>query len=89
MIPRYGQSRSVRLVMSMQLNSRRLDHFEDGGEAGVAFAREGLVEAFTLQAGVARQLAHRSGASDMTKRLGNEGGIMASRLKGRKLPNQA
>lgn len=61
----------------MQLDAQRAHHLEDGGEARIALARQGLVEAFASQAGIAGQLRHALGAGNVPERGGDEGRVIA------------
>ena len=66
----------------MESYAEGVDDLEDGGEAGIAFARERHLEAFAPDAGIAGELHHAPGAGDVAENLGDEGCIVASLFHG-------
>jgi hypothetical protein len=51
------------------------DYLENGIEARATLAEKWLVQAFSGQPGISRNLRHSFSASDVTKRFGNKCGI--------------
>lgn len=62
----------------MQLQSERLNDFQDRGEAGVAVSGQSFVKAFSAKSGIVRKLSHAARTGYVSKRFGDKSGIIAS-----------
>ena len=59
--------RTSSFVRHVQIQAQLADDFEPRGEFGVAVGREGLVETFATEAGLASDLGHALGAGDVAE----------------------
>lgn len=59
----------------MKFQTESANDLQDRVEAGAAFARKRLVEAFAGESCVAGDLSHAFGTSDVAKSLGDKGGV--------------
>ena len=66
--------------LRVQLHTQRIYHLEDGRKAGIAFAGQRFVKAFTSQPGFTGKLAHATGARDIAQCLGDEGRVITGFL---------
>jgi len=51
----------------VEVEPKRPNYFQEGDHLGVAFCRERLAEGFSAEAGLASNLGHALGASDVAE----------------------